>query len=141
MKLGIIELHHKDLHGSDEDSTPNIATHFMVYNAFGYPGGVSVFEKLNKEYTTLFEEQYKTLRRRSSISHPTVRNYKKYINNASSFEIKIFRMKMLSGGEYVAFPIGTFWLKILQRTWKNKYKLIVKRRKFEYLKKREIIGR
>ena len=49
MKLGIIELHHKDLHGSDEDSIPNIATHFMVYNAFGYPGGVSVFEKLNKE--------------------------------------------------------------------------------------------
>ncbi len=52
----------------------------------------------------------------------------------------IFKMDLLSGGEYVGYPIGSFWLKILQRTWKNKYKLLVKRKKFNYLKQREICG-
>lgn len=140
LKLGIVELHHPCLFGYDATSTPNIMNHFMVYVSFDCPDKFSALEQSNKDMINRCKKFYQTSQKRLQQPHPTIRNYQKYINDNSTFEIKIFKMDLLSGGEYVGYPIGSFWLKILQRTWKNKYKLLVKRKKFNYLKQREICG-
>ena len=141
LKLGIVELHHPCLFGYDAASTPNIMNHFMVYVSFDCPDKFSSLEQSNKEMVKRCKKQYQLCQPRlQQQPHPTMRNYQKYINEDSVFEIKIFKMQLLSGGEYVGFPIGSFWLKILQRTWKNKYNLLVKRKQFKLLKQREIYG-
>ncbi len=140
LKLGIIELHHPLLFGHDSNSSPSIVNHFMVYVSFDCPDKFSSLEHSNKEMVNRCKKHYRSYARRQHLLHPTMRNYQTYINHDSTFEIKIFKMELLPGGEYVGYPIGTFWLKVLQRTWKNKYKLLVKRRQFKRLKQREIYG-
>ena len=140
LKLGIVELHHPSVFGYDSESTPNIINHFMVYVSFECPGRFSSMKKHNEQLMKRCKAHYRSVKR-SIQEHPTIRNYSKYVSDDSSFDIKIFKQEMLPGGEYVGYPIGTFWLKILQRTWKNKYKLLMKRRRFNYLKSREIHGR
>jgi hypothetical protein len=54
-------------------------------------------------------------------SHPTIRNYRNIINNSNYIKPEIGEYIVLPTQEAVAI-LKTFWLRILQRKWKNVFK-------------------
>lgn len=54
-------------------------------------------------------------------NHSIIRNYKQIIAQQNYIQLHIAKVIYLSGSECVAI-LKTFWLKIIQRTWKKIYK-------------------
>ena len=63
------------------------------------------------------------------------------ITNHNYIKLEIVEIDELNGGETVGY-IKTFWLKILQRKWKKKFKKrkIIIQKAYKMLKYREIYG-
>ena len=102
-----------------------------IYNEFSY--GINNFSEINNCYIVLYRfKQYKKdnidecienylldLGRRSHTNHSTIRNY-----NSICFNIKpeIAECVYLHTGECVCI-FKTFWLRLIQRTWKTIFKI------------------
>lgn len=150
--IGICELHHDLLHGFDENSNPNIKGHYLLMEKFKNFHKYIVNDVYNSRYTEgnhtesdsdaevvnsddenenpklidLYRYKYKILLKSHSFmnsEHPLLRNYSNIIKSFYYIQPHIVECVYLPspGGECVAI-LKTFWLKIVQRTWKRVYK-------------------
>ncbi len=74
-----------------------------------------------------------------NIHHDIFRNYRNMILNSNYIKpeiVKILKLKDCDGNDYSIAIIKTFWLKIVQRTWKN----IIKKRKEIILKRKHLVS-
>lgn len=143
--LLLCELHHPGIHGKTNNSAANIETHFLIHDRFdghGYPiknqdedteeeedteDDEDEDEATDYNITTVMaflKNQYSdpaNFNLRYFESHPTIRNYRNIINNSNYIKPEIGEYIVLPTQEAVAI-LKTFWLRILQRKWKNVFK-------------------
>lgn len=149
--LMICELHHPAIHGKTETSDPHIETHYLVTDRFEPKYGISYIslEDEPNEYNTDDEDNsdsdndYETnrvvdiydtlenLRYHYSTAannghnrfgnHPTIRNYYNIICRENYIKPEIGEYIILPTQEAIAI-LKTFWLRIIQRKWKNVFK-------------------
>jgi len=122
--LLIPEIYNKYFHGKTVDSDPNIEGQFLVLQSF-YLNSTSrmhdFFKYANnlcKFYKKYYEKNYYD----SSLSHKLLRNYNDIIKNPNYLNLQIGKIYYLKGDECVCV-IKTFWLKLVQRSWKRVYKM------------------
>ena len=142
--LGICELFHPKLHGFTNSSSLNIESHYIINitldieDFWNYNYQYYIEDILYLNYLEFYNNQ------NFIISHPIIRNYNNILNNINYLKIDIIKIVKLSGGEEVGI-IKTFWLKLFQRYWKEKFKnkkaKIQKLKNIYILRKREIIGK
>jgi len=84
------------------------------------------------------------MHRGKHITHPTIRNYSNIINDAKYIKLEIIKKEILPTQESVCV-IKTFWIKIIQRKWKQIYSkrmlLLIKFKNYRNLLNREINGK
>ena len=79
----------------------------------------SVFYNTNF-FLKMYKSKYNNLNNMLK-THSIIRNYKQIIAQQKYIQLHIAKVIYLSGSECVAI-LKTFWLKIIQRTWKKVYK-------------------
>jgi hypothetical protein len=133
--LLLCELHHPGIHGKTNNSAANIETHFLIHDRFdghGYPIKNQDEEEDEEDVAdynitsviAFLKNQYSdpaNFNLRYFESHPTIRNYRNIINNSNYIKPEIGEYIVLPTQEAVAI-LKTFWLRILQRKWKNVFK-------------------
>lgn len=139
LALAICEVFHPYLHGQDENSSPSINSHFLVYTQVSladfYDQSYLAEARSLKRYINAVQRLYGAL-----DTHPTIRNYTSITNKY--IRLEIIQTDILSGQEEVAY-LKTFWLRIVQRRWKKIYKMrkeLIAQRS-QYLKERERTGK
>jgi len=130
MVLG--EWFHTLYHGKDKNSDPKLNGHFLVnsiYHSFHlveHDDGscllindkVSLFNMLIDYRKHIRERQQQ---HREIHKHTIIKNYVNMSTKKDYIKPEIAELVYLSGGECVAI-LKTFWLRIIQRTWKRIYK-------------------
>ena len=98
----------------DENIDENINQHYIVIYSYKYKG-IKSFSNINKDI--------KFIKRHQIIMyepfHPYIRNYNHI--NKNILNIQIAEKVILKGGECVAI-LKTFWIRIIQRTWKRVFR-------------------
>jgi hypothetical protein len=130
----LCEIHNKYMHGFDDASDPSVKGHFLVIervDSIFFPQDQERDEDYNEYNVTILEEyiqfqmyKYINARNRSSgiiLCHDNIRNYRNIIRRSNYIKPEIAECIYLSGDECVAI-IKTFWIKIIQRTWKKIFK-------------------
>lgn len=138
-KLVLTELHYTSIHGKTEDSYPFIESQYLLIGIFD-PRSMLLHnpdeadsEEDNDDNDYMhhilhmihfYKNMYKRLVKRSFISknpHPIIRNFEYIINRNDYIKPEI--------GECILFPtqeqiviIKTFWIRLIQRTWKRIFK-------------------
>jgi hypothetical protein len=144
--LILCELHYTPIHGKTEESDPNIEGHYLLIEKFN-PHTYDIlventddddlnnyYKRMlyeNTRYTTayimilisiLWNHKYKYLLKNSKMIHDNphtiIRNYEKIISKKNYILPEIGECITLSTGETIVI-LKTFWIKIIQRTWKN----------------------
>jgi hypothetical protein len=148
----ISELYNENVHGIDEMTDPNIYFHYIVADRFSADefylynkkDGDDDHDEDNEIINTLI--MYKrAIRYRLQNSflcggNTHIRNYKHIISQKRYIQLDVAVCIYLKGDEMVCIK-KTFWLKIIQRTWKRiclERKNIVKRTTLQVLYQREI---
>lgn len=121
--LLIPEIYNKYIHGKTNETDPNVFGQFLVLQTFNYNNSnenkiVELFDYINS-MSKFYKKYY--LRNFSGLKHEIIQNYKKLIRSDSFLNAEIGQIYYLKGGECVCV-IKTFWLKLIQRTWKKIYK-------------------
>lgn len=122
--LLIPEIYNRYFHGKTVDSDPNIEGQFLVLQSFYLSSSSRMCDffkyanNLCKFYKKYYEKNYYD----SSLSHKLLRNYNDIIKNPNYLNLQIGKIYYLKGDECVCV-IKTFWLKLIQRTWKKVYKM------------------
>ena len=147
--IGICELHHDLLHGFDENSSPQIKGHYLLMEKFNNLHKYIVNDVYNSRYSEsesesevvnsddevendnpklidLYRYKYSILLKSPTFMnscHTVIRNYHNIIKSFYYIQPHIVECVYLPapGRECVAI-LKTFWLKIVQRTWKRVYK-------------------
>jgi hypothetical protein len=141
-QLAICEIFHPILHGCDENSTPNIHTHFLVYTTIDvsdfYSNAYLSEENSLKRYSNAIQILHGSL----EDQHPSIRNYSRVANKY--IRLEIIQADILPGNEEVAY-LKTFWLRIVQRRWKKVYKarkdLLQQRTQIQAIQERRRTGK
>ena len=131
--ISLCELYNERIHG---DVNSSVLYHYLVCYRF---------KNLNIKYINYIAEniqyEYKFLHNKK---HKIYRNYRNIINNENYIKPEITECIYLNTGHFVAIK-KTFWIKLIQRTWKSilkKREIIIKKRYHpKSLLYREIIGR
>jgi uncharacterized linocin/CFP29 family protein len=114
-KLAICTIFDPVLYGTDEHSSQGIETHYLnIYT-------IELDEFYNNDYKNIIQLITMSLLSDTEKSHPIIRNYDAIIKTDNYIKLNIIKCDELSGLEQVGY-IKTFWLKIIQRRWKNVYK-------------------
>ena len=168
--LMLCELHYPGRHGKDNESDPNIETHYLVYGRFDPITGKSFchleeYEELDTddEYESdddtddnlscnlnteieYLKEMYSNSDNFSQENfgiHPTIRNYHNIILKPNYIKPEIGEYIILPTQEAVAI-LKTFWLRIIQKKWKKVFQerknIIRQRCNLSNLSIREIRG-
>jgi hypothetical protein len=93
-QLAFCELFKPQLHGLDENSSPGITEHYLIYSTV----------ELNEFLAGAHREEERRLRSRYNI------------------RLEIVQLDELSPGQEQVAYLKTFWLRIVQRRWKKIYK-------------------
>ena len=136
----LCELYNTELHGETNDEL--LKTSYLVYCRF---------KKLDMEYiedyVDDFNAYYLSLINNNSkcvTAHSVFRNYKNIILKQPYIKTEISQCVYLENLECVAI-LKTFWIKLIQRTWKNilqkRNYILKKRANIISLKHREVTGR
>ena len=122
-QLAICELFYPNIHGTMRDnwnSTPYLIHSTIPLSEF--------YDKSYEEIISMLKEGYRLItayggiiNSRGICAHPFIRNFKLIIQDPNYICINIIEQNELSTGEYVAC-LKTFWIKIIQRTWKKIFK-------------------
>ena len=122
-------------HGMTENSSPSIEGHFIINRMYDlvYEG----FERTYIDTTYISDNDYYGENMDTDNSDEEI----DYLNNMNDLEIVEVRI-LPHGSEYIAIK-KTFWIRILQRTIRNRYKLLrtIKRNFVPKLFKRQIYGK
>jgi hypothetical protein len=108
--IGLCELYNKKIHGSGPNEVLN---HYLIIYRYKY---------LDIEYILddcdFINNEYKLL---TSYSHDIFPNYSNIVLIENYIKPEIIECKYIDSGHYIAI-IKTFWIKIIQRFWKNIFK-------------------
>ena len=136
--LALCELFNPSIHGFDNSNDANVITHFLVIDVFDDDEDTEEIDEIIENHEDRYDEYP------DSLTHPMIRNYRNIISNYSFLQPQIVKIHYLRGDECVAI-IKTFWLKIIQRSWKNIYKkrreIIRQRSMLSSLQYRETTGK
>lgn len=132
--ISICELYNKRMHGNPDNR--NVLYHYLVYERY---------KRLNMDYINssiaYLQREHNGL---NNKNHDIFRNYRQIINNTKYIKPEITECIYLNSGHCVGI-IKTFWIKLIQRKWKNIYKerkmCISRRCNLNALKYKEIYGR
>ncbi len=147
----ISELYNETIHGIDEMTDPTIHFHYIVADRFS-ADDFYLYNKKGDEDADHENEIINTLimykrairyRLRSELlcnGNIYIRNYKHIISQKRYIQLDLALCMYLKGEEMVCIK-KTFWLKLIQRTWKRiclERKNIAKRTTLQVLYQREI---
>lgn len=131
--LAICELFHPVLHGIDENSSPDINNHFLIYTA------IEVDDFYNKEY--VYEENHLRRYRNAALR---LLNMHTQTQNNKHMRLEIVQAHELQPGQESVAILKTFWLRIVQRCWKKVFQarkeLIKQRSSIRALQERARLG-
>jgi len=122
--LLIPEIYNKYFHGRTFDSDPNIDGQFLVLQTFYINSDSNIYDffkyvnNLSNFYKKYYEKNFCSL----VLPHTLLRNYNNIIKHPGYLNIQIGQINYLKGTECVCV-IKTFWLKIIQRSWKKIFKI------------------
>jgi hypothetical protein len=133
----LCELYNEALHGKTDDA--HVKASYLVYCRFKQLDTDYIddyADDFNAYYISLINDNHHAI-----DNHSIYRNYKNIISRQNYIKPEIAECVYLENQECVAI-LKTFWIKIIQRTWKN----VIKNRKdvlkkccnLNYLKQREI---
>lgn len=131
--ISLCELYNSRIHGNDES---NVLYHYLVH---------SRYKKLNmqiiNDICNNINLEYQYL---GNQSHNIFRNYREIITNENYVKPEIIECIYLETGHCVGI-IKTFWIKLIQRKWKNilkKREAVIKKRCHpNSLRHRELTGK
>ena len=133
--IALCELYNEKIHGRTDPSSADVLYHFLVCARYKKLGGSHIIDEadfMNGEYNAL-----------SNKTHRIFDNYRNIVSNEEYIKPEIVECVYLPSGHCVAI-LKTFWIKIIQRTWKNVFKkrqfVVERRRMFANLRHREIYG-
>lgn len=140
-KLAICELYHPYFHGDLNDEDNKVKNY--LYNSYLCEYTVEVDELYDLYPWRSHERPWGLPLERSwpDVKHPSIRNYH---NIVKKYALEIVQMIHINTGHQMCIP-KTFWLKIIQRKYKNYYKKLQERiRRAKHPKalfKRQITGK
>ena len=121
--LIMCEIYNSFIHGQHflkEYETEDVDGHYLVYCKFDFQKEKNIWKNIRKTeiwlsnvYKNIIEQQ------QMKINHDFIRNYKNIIQRGCRPEIA--KIIYLQGGECIAI-LKTFWIRLIQRTWKNVFK-------------------
>jgi len=141
----VCEIYNPNIHGIDENSDPEIQGHYLAHYVCDYDYSlvktgpyVSDSDETDDEEedddddentSSIYEiiDSFKEhisndiIPNNNRSIHPFIRNYKTIISNEHYIKPEIAKCVYLKGDECVAI-LKTFWLRIVQRTWKRIFK-------------------
>lgn len=142
MELAICELFNEHIHGVDANSSKDIYGHFIIVgnvkdiiNSYDSDdeddvellNNINIASHKSAEILDKFRYDY----RRNIIrclhynpkykNHKIIRNYEKIIKSSKTFRPEIVKYEILEGQEKIGI-LKTFWIRIIQRAWKNRCK-------------------
>jgi hypothetical protein len=112
--LVLCEIFNSEKYGIDDNSDKNIDSHYIVIYSYKYKG-IKSFSNIKKDIKFIKKDEINIY----ESYHPYIRNYN-HINN-NILNIQIAEKIILKGGECIAI-LKTFWIKIIQRTWKKVFR-------------------
>jgi hypothetical protein len=105
--IGICELYNKRIHGH----APNeILSNYLLINRYKYLNMGYILDDCD-----FMNNEYKCLH---TYSHYIFPNYRNIVTMQSYIKPEIIECKLIYTGYYIAI-IKTFWIKMIQRFWKN----------------------
>ena len=137
-KLGLCHIFNPELHGINEDSDLNVIGHYLVIHSEedcvddGVTDTDSIFTTSTidndddecvkiEDIMDFYQRMYREIIHANEyIYHPIINNYKNIISNRNYIQLEIFQKIYLKGDECVAI-LKTFWIRIIQKTWKKIY--------------------
>ncbi len=135
-RIVLCEIFHPLIHGLNNKSDPNIMGHYLNIDSFNiddfYPNEEDDESEINivaELHNAKYEELFNTI-----SNHSIIRNYSNMISASNYIKPEIGVCLILKGKETVVI-LKTFWLRLIQRTWKNVYK-----KKIEVIKRRRNIN-
>jgi hypothetical protein len=141
--LVICELYNRGIHGVP-DIHSGVDSHYLVNSRFK---NFDLCDINDYDYIVMLRARYMNLSNKyinsnnKCVNRTRFRNYLNIITRENYIRPEIAECIYLSGNECVAI-IKTFWIRLIQRTWKKVYKAkmetIRKMRSVSYLKNREI---
>ena len=118
--LAVSQIYHPKLHGNE---TEFVYSHdILVYSCHldNESDEETICEEINA-YKQIIYNFKDVCRIKSGITHPTIRNYEKIIKKNRDISTEIVSCFILKNGQ-MALIHHTFWLRILQKKFKNYYK-------------------
>lgn len=123
--LILCEIHYPFIHGKTNSSDPNIETHYLVfdkYNPYTYlsysvDNDDSDYDAIDMNTDIEYLSDYYRMEG-FEFGHPTIRNYTNIITRQNYIKPEIAQCILLPTQEEIAI-LKTFWLRIIQRTWKK----------------------
>ena len=114
----LCEIFNPSMHGFTSESDQNVIGHYLVIGKYPVDSiyfNNSLIRDVTNNYHSNIRELllYPNYRR-----HPWIRNYKNIAARNNYIRPEIAECIILSGNETVAI-LKTFWLRIVQRTWKR----------------------
>jgi hypothetical protein len=131
--ISLCELYNKRLHGDDNS---DVLYHYLLH---------SRCKILDIDYINdITHDMNNKYHRLDNQTHDIFRNYRQIITRENYIKLEIVEGVYLNTGHCIAI-LKTFWLRIMQRKWKNIMKerenIIKKRRRQTSLRHREITGK
>jgi hypothetical protein len=111
----LCELFNPYIHGFTHESGRNVLSHYLVIGKYSTIDSPDICEEIhyireNKFRLFLLDPRF--------CRHPRIRNYKNIASKIDYIKPEIAECIYLSGDECVAV-LKTFWLRLVQRTWKR----------------------
>jgi len=140
--LALCEIHYTPIHGKTNASCPIIERHFLLIATFKPHLYIMESEsesesesderheiRFMKSIIQLYRRQYEYMTRRPVLlhdnPHTTIRNYESIISRKDYLKPEIVQCIVLVTSETIVIK-KTFWLKLIQRSWKKIFKLRLK---------------
>ena len=118
MELVICELYNPILHCYDYKNKKkdwvNICMHWINIKTCS----PNISKNKIKKIIKLVNKNYESYTR---LPHPFIRNYENIISNKNYLQLHLAKNILLDTGEIICI-IKTYWIRIIQRTWKRIYK-------------------
>ena len=137
--IAICEIHNKQLHGFDENSSSDIQSHILASYVFDTE---EFFDEITDgSMLNIMRRSYED--RMSTLSHDNIRNYSNIVSNPSYFTFDVVKLYELDGNETVVAK-KTHLIKIIQKKWRKIYnerqRIIKGRQSLRALHERQITG-
>ena len=118
--LVLCELFNDKLHGFDDNSDQSVLGHYLISYNISRMVQENELNDLN-DTKAILKMCKSQLNQQNNLTHSIIRNYNDIITRPHYIQLQIAKVIYLSGKECVAI-LKTFWIKLIQRTWKKIYK-------------------